>query len=72
VDTALVSFVLTVVLACVYAFIGGFTDAANAIATSVGTRAFSPGRRRCTPRIARAAPALLTRDQPKARHGPTR
>lgn len=26
----------------VYAFIGGFTDAANAIATAVGTRAFSP------------------------------
>jgi PiT family inorganic phosphate transporter len=29
-------------LSYVYAFIGGFTDAANAIATAVGTRAFTP------------------------------
>lgn len=41
-DGSLVVFLLGVALAYVYAFIGGFTDAANAIATSVGTRAFSP------------------------------
>jgi inorganic phosphate transporter, PiT family len=44
VDTALVIFVLAVGLSYLYAFIGGFTDAANAIATSVGTRAFSPAQ----------------------------
>jgi PiT family inorganic phosphate transporter len=37
-----VVFVLGVALAYVYAFMSGFTDAANAIATSVGTRAFTP------------------------------
>jgi inorganic phosphate transporter, PiT family len=41
-DAALVVFVLGVILSYTYAFVGGFTDAANAIATSVGTRAFSP------------------------------
>lgn len=41
-DAALLIFVLGVILSYVYAFIGGFTDAANAIATSVGTRAFTP------------------------------
>jgi PiT family inorganic phosphate transporter len=41
-DAALVVFVLGVALAYVYAFMSGFTDAANAIATSVGTRAFTP------------------------------
>jgi inorganic phosphate transporter, PiT family len=35
-------FVLVIVLGYVYAFIGGFTDAANAIATSVGSRVLSP------------------------------
>jgi PiT family inorganic phosphate transporter len=40
-DTGLV-FALAVVLAYVYAFVGGFTDAANAIATSVGSRVLSP------------------------------
>ena len=35
-------FGLAVVLAYVYAFVGGFTDAANAIATSVGSRVLSP------------------------------
>jgi PiT family inorganic phosphate transporter len=35
-------FGLTVGLAYFYAFVGGFTDAANAIATSVGTRVLSP------------------------------
>jgi PiT family inorganic phosphate transporter len=35
-------FALAVSLAYVYAFIGGFTDAANAIATSVGSRVLSP------------------------------
>ena len=33
---------LAVVLSYIYAFVGGFTDAANAIATSVGSRALSP------------------------------
>ena len=42
IDTALAIFVLGVILSYTYAFIGGFTDAANAIATSVGTRAFTP------------------------------
>jgi PiT family inorganic phosphate transporter len=41
-DAALVVFVAGVFLSYVYAFIGGFTDAANAIATAVGTRAFTP------------------------------
>ena len=40
-DTGLI-FALAVVLAYVYAFVGGFTDAANAIATSVGSRVLSP------------------------------
>jgi PiT family inorganic phosphate transporter len=35
-------FLLSVTLSYAYAFIGGFTDAANAIATAVSTRAFSP------------------------------
>jgi PiT family inorganic phosphate transporter len=35
-------FALAVVMAYVYAFVGGFTDAANAIATSVGSRVLSP------------------------------
>src|SRR5688500_16071352 len=35
-------FLLSVALAYVYAFVGGFTDAANAIATAVGTRALTP------------------------------
>ncbi|HXG11184.1 MAG TPA: inorganic phosphate transporter [Gemmataceae bacterium] len=39
---SLVIFALVVTLAYVYAFVGGFTDAANAIATSVGTRVLSP------------------------------
>ncbi|MEK6620825.1 MAG: inorganic phosphate transporter [Chloroflexota bacterium] len=42
VDAGLVIFLLGVALSYVYAFVGGFTDAANAIATSVGTRAFTP------------------------------
>jgi PiT family inorganic phosphate transporter len=43
VDPSLAVFALTVALCYVYAFVGGFTDAANAIATAVGTRAFRPG-----------------------------
>ena len=43
-DTAFIVFVAAVGISYVYAFVGGFTDAANAIATSVGTRAFSPGQ----------------------------
>jgi inorganic phosphate transporter, PiT family len=35
-------FLVAVVLAYVYAFVGGFTDAANAIATSIGSRVLSP------------------------------
>ncbi len=35
-------FGLTVLLAYVYAFVGGFTDAANAVATSVGSRVLTP------------------------------
>lgn len=35
-------FVLAIALGYVYAFVGGFTDAANAIATSVGTRVLRP------------------------------
>lgn len=35
-------FALAVLLVYVYAFVGGFTDAANAIATSVGSRVLSP------------------------------
>jgi inorganic phosphate transporter, PiT family len=42
VDQQLVVFGLAVGLAYIYAFVGGFTDAANAIATSVGTRVLSP------------------------------
>jgi inorganic phosphate transporter, PiT family len=41
-DSALLIFIGAVMLAYVYAFVGGFTDAANAIATAVGTRAFTP------------------------------
>src|SRR5688500_19086817 len=35
-------FALAILLGYVYAFVGGFTDAANAIATSVGSRVLSP------------------------------
>jgi PiT family inorganic phosphate transporter len=35
-------FVMAIALGYVYAFVGGFTDAANAIATSVGTRVLKP------------------------------
>jgi PiT family inorganic phosphate transporter len=38
----LILFGFTVALSYVYAFVGGFTDAANAIATAVGTRALTP------------------------------
>lgn len=43
-DASLWVFALTLALSYVYAFVGGFTDAANAIATAVGTRAFRPGQ----------------------------
>lgn len=42
VDQHLIVVRLAVGLAYLYAFVGGFTDAANAIATSVGTRVLSP------------------------------
>lgn len=42
VDISFGVFVLTVLLGYTYAFVGGFADAANAIATAVGTRAFTP------------------------------
>lgn len=35
-------FAIAAFLAYVYAFVGGFTDAANAIATSVGSRVLTP------------------------------
>ena len=41
-DAALLIFIAAVALAYVYAFVGGFTDAANAIATAEATRAFTP------------------------------
>jgi inorganic phosphate transporter, PiT family len=41
-DQHLMVFGLAVGLAYLYAFVGGFTDAAHAIATSVGTRVLSP------------------------------
>ena len=43
-DAPLLVFIAAVVMSYIYAFVGGFTDAANAIATSVGTRAFTPGQ----------------------------
>lgn len=44
IEDSLALFVLAVVLGYVYAFVGGFTDAANAIATSVWTRVLRPGQ----------------------------
>lgn len=41
-EQSILVFGLAVILAYIYAFVGGFTDAANAIATSVGTRVLSP------------------------------
>ena len=41
-EPGLAIFLGAVALSYVYAFVGGFTDAANAIATAVGTRAFTP------------------------------
>lgn len=41
-EAGFVVLVLAVLLSYIYAFVGGFTDAANAIATSVGSRALSP------------------------------
>ena len=41
-EQSLLVFGLAVSLGYVYAFVGGFTDAANAIATSVGTRVLTP------------------------------
>ena len=41
-EPSAVLFGFAVFLAYLYAFVGGFTDAANAIATSVGTRVLSP------------------------------
>jgi inorganic phosphate transporter, PiT family len=42
IDPQLAVFLLGVGLSYAYAFVSGFTDAANAIATAVGTRAFTP------------------------------
>lgn len=41
-ETTIIFLVLGIILAYVYAFVSGFTDAANAIATSVGSRSLSP------------------------------
>ncbi|MBW1677635.1 MAG: inorganic phosphate transporter [Deltaproteobacteria bacterium] len=41
-ELGFIVFLLAVLLSYIYAFVGGFTDAANAIATSVGSRALSP------------------------------
>jgi hypothetical protein len=41
-DSALVLFILAGGLSYLYAFVGAFTDAANAIATSVGTQVLTP------------------------------
>jgi len=42
VETGIIILILAVCLSYGYAFVSGFTDAANAIATSVGSRALSP------------------------------
>ncbi len=41
-EAPLFAFVLAVLLAYLYAFVSGFTDAANAIATSIGSRVLTP------------------------------
>ena len=41
-EATLALLILVIILSYIYAFVGGFTDAANAIATSIGTRALSP------------------------------
>ncbi len=41
-DPILILLILAIFLSYVYAFVGGFTDASNAIATSIGTRALTP------------------------------
>lgn len=43
-DSSLGIFLLGVALSYAYAFVGGFTDAANAIATAVGSRVFTPAQ----------------------------
>ena len=42
IESTLVLLVITIIFSYIYAFVSGFTDAANAIATSVGSRALSP------------------------------
>jgi PiT family inorganic phosphate transporter len=41
-DSGLIVLIISIILCYIYAFISGFTDAANAIATAVGSRALSP------------------------------
>jgi len=41
-EPVLILLLLTVVFSYVYAFFGGFTDAANSIATAIGSRSLSP------------------------------
>ena len=42
IENSIPLFVIALLLGYVYAFVGGFTDAANAIATSVGTKVLKP------------------------------
>jgi inorganic phosphate transporter, PiT family len=42
IENTLPLFIVAILMGYVYAFVGGFTDAANAIATSVGTKVLKP------------------------------
>jgi PiT family inorganic phosphate transporter len=57
-DTGWIIFAAAVALSYAYAFVSGFTDAANAIATAVGARAFSPFQAVCVAAVFELAGAL--------------